>query len=102
MGNDFQREHERDEPLGDPEELLDVLVMPHDDADHVVQHEDEQGHAHRRVQVGGRSVEARNEAHEVGSDDVDENAGKEVEEEVLEEEVLLVLQVLLLIHIGLN
>ena len=41
VGHDFQREHQRDEPLGNSEELLDVLVMPDKNADHIVQNEDE-------------------------------------------------------------
>ena len=65
VGHDFQREHQRDEPLGNSEELLDVLVMPDKNADHIVQNEDEEGHAHGGVQVSRGGVEAGNEAHEI-------------------------------------
>ena len=75
--NNFQREHQRDERLGRAGELVDVMGFPAGNAHHVVQHEDEERHADRGVQVGCGRVETGDQPHEVHAEDVNEDAGQQ-------------------------
>jgi len=80
MADDFNGQHQRDQPPDRSQELLEVLDAVSHDADDVRHEEDDQRHGRVRVDVGRRRLESGNDADQVGGQNKKPQRGDQGEE----------------------